>query len=349
MEGLYLVALVATPLLSFLIALLATPGVRRLAIRYGFQDHPSPRREGVLKPRLGGLALYLAFGGTIAITAPLVANREPEEMVKVMGLLAGASLVVVMGSLDDRRELGVAPQLAVQVAAAAVAMVAGVVIDKVANPLGVSLADSVINLPLYLTIGFTMMWMLGAMNAINFVDGIDGLAGGIGAIAAIVLFIHSFRLGQYTVALLPLALAGSVVGFLPYNFSPAKITLGTSGAVFLGFTLAALSVIGGTKAATLLLVLGIPIIDAGWIILQRVYRRRSPFRPDRSHLHHRLLEMGLSSRQTVTLFYFLCGTLGVLALLLSSRLMKLYTLLGLGVLLAGILAIVAQKSLAGKS
>ncbi len=248
-----------------------------------------------------------------------------------------------MGVLDDGRELGPLPQLGSQILGAGVAIAAGITIDRITNPLGNALENSMFYLPPLMAVGFTLFWIIGAMNTVNFVDGLDGLAAGITIIAAGILFIHSFELTQYSIAFLPLALTGAVLGFLPHNFFPARITMGTSGAAFLGFSLGTLSIIGGTKAATVLLVLGVPIIDTAWIILRRIMSGRSPFRADRSHLHHRLMELGLSQRQIVVLYCVACGLLGSLALLISSRLLKLYVLLGMGVLLVGVLAIVAQK------
>ena len=171
-------------------------------------------------------------------------------------------------------------------------------------------------------------------------------------VAAFVLALHSWILGQVTITLLPLALAGACLGFLLFNFPPARITMGTSGSVFLGFALGALAVIGGTKGATLLLVLALPVVDTGWTILRRLAAGRSPFEGDRGHLHHRLLAVGFSERQIVLLMYGITILLGALALLLSTRLAKL---LALGVvavatlLLVGTLAYLGQRRLATKS
>jgi UDP-N-acetylmuramyl pentapeptide phosphotransferase/UDP-N-acetylglucosamine-1-phosphate transferase len=222
-------------------------------------------------------------------------------------------------------------------------MVSGVIIYNVTNPFGTAFSNSMLGFPLYFAGALTLFWIVGAMNTINFIDGLDGLAAGITAIAAIVLFIHSFRLTQYTISLLPLALTGAALGFLPHNFFPAKITMGTSGAVFLGYGLACLSIVGGTKAATVLLVLGVPILDAAWIIFRRILRGQSPFRGDQAHLHHRLAQMGLSQSQIVLLLYSLCAMFGVLALVLSTRLLKLYAIGGMVILVGGIFALMAQK------
>lgn len=326
-------------------SLLVTPFVRRLALRYDFRDRPSPKRIE-LKPRLGGLAIYLGYGVAVASSAPLVVGRTVMETNKILGLLLGSTVVVAMGAVDDRQELAALPQLLAQVAAALVATAFGIVIDRVTNPFGTALVHSMFEVPAPLAFAFTIFWIVGAINTINFIDGLDGLAAGITAIAAAVLFLHCLQMGQYSVAVLPLALAGAALGFLPYNFSPARITMGTSGAAFLGFALGTLSILGGTKAATVLLVLGVPILDTAWIIVGRLMRGQSPFRGDRTHLHHRLMELGLSPSQIVLIFYGLCGGFGTLALVLSSRRQKLYALGGMVVLLGGALALIAQRSFA---
>lgn len=326
-------------------ALCITPLVYRLAVLFDFRDRPNPRRPQI-KPRLGGLAVFVAFVIAVVASTPLVEGRTNAEARKILGVLLGSTVAVGVGALDDRVELSAGPQLLAQIVAAAVAIGSGVIANPVTNPLGSTVANSLLELPAWLAVAFTMIWVIGAMNTVNFIDGLDGLAAGIGIIASAVLFFHSLQMGQYSVAVLPLALAGALGGFLPYNFAPARITLGTSGAGFVGFALGTLSILGGTKAATVLLVLGVPIVDTGFIILRRILRRQSPFRGDATHLHHRLMQLGLSTNQIVLLFCASATVFGSLALLLSSRLLKLYALIGLGVLGTGALALIAQRSLA---
>jgi UDP-GlcNAc:undecaprenyl-phosphate GlcNAc-1-phosphate transferase len=340
----YLSPLVVAFTSALIIAFLITPFLGRLARKYGFQDRPNPRRVE-LKPRLGGLGMYLAFIIALGLSAIFISSRTDEEWFKLIGLFLGASIVVVMGVVDDRRELPPVVQLAAQVLAAVATISFGVQTVQITNPFGTPLSNSMFDLSGPLAIGFTLFWLLGAMNTINFIDGIDGLAAGITTIAALVLFAHSFELGQNSVAVLPLALAGATLGFLPHNFPPARITMGTSGAVFLGYAVGALSVLGGTKAATVLLVLGLPIIDTAWIIVRRVMRGQSPFRGDRTHLHHRLMQTGMAPWQVLILFYTVCAIFGALALLLSSRVLKLYALGGMVLLVSGFLALLAQKGL----
>lgn len=329
---------------ALLLAWATTPAVERIARAYGFMDRPNPRRETILKPRLGGVAMFLAFVAAVGITAPFV-PRDAAEAVRVSGILLGALVAVAMGVLDDRLDLPALPQLAAQVAAALAAMACGVLVAYVTNPFGTDFSDSLLHFPLWLAFGFTLFWIVGAINTVNFVDGVDGLAAGVALVAAVVLGVHSVLIGQYTIAVLPAALAGCALGFLRYNFYPSRITMGTSGSAFLGFALATLSIVGGAKLATLLLVLGVPIVDTGWIILRRLAEGRSPFSGDRGHLHHRLLALGFTPRQIALIVYSACAGSGALALLLSSRLAKLFVLGGMTIVLVGILALIAQARL----
>lgn len=331
--------------IPFVTTILLTPLIRYLANRRGVFDRPSSWRRGPLKPRLGGIAIYVGVMIALILSFFLVEQRTQEELRKLWGIIIGATIVTIMGSIDDKRELGALPQFAFQLLASFVAMGSGILIDRFTNPVGASFGDGLIDLPLYAAVVFTLFWMVGAMNTINFIDGLDGLATGITVIASVILFIHSFNSGQYTISLLPLALAGATLGFLPHNFYPARITMGTSGAVFLGFTLASLSIVGGAKAASMLLVLCIPIADAGWIILRRIWLGRSPFQGDRSHIHHQLIDMGLSPRKSVLLLYGMSTASGLLALALPSPLLKLYALAGLVLIFGGFLLFIAQKSL----
>jgi len=230
-------------------------------------------------------------------------------------------LMFVVGAYDDYRELKALPQFVAQVIAAGMAVASGVLIREIPNPLGEPLSFET-----WFAILFTLFWLVGMMNTVNWLDGIDGLAGGVVVIAGGVMFAHTYRLEQYSIALLALALAGTVLGFLPFNFFPAKIFLGSAGASVLGFALGILSIIGGAKVATALLVLGIPILDVAWQIFSRLRAHRSPFAADRGHLHHRLLDLGLSQRTIVILYYTFTALSGALALVLPSGVYKLIAL-----------------------
>ncbi len=340
----HILVLTAVFLVAALVSFGTTPVFRYLALRKGFADRPRPRQEGPLKPRLGGLALYLGFTVAVLATIPLVDGRTLEELQKIFALVVGCTAVVFVGAWDDRRELPAWPQLAVQLGASGLALLGGIIIDAIANPLASGQTDTLLWLPLYASIPLTVFWLVGVMNAVNFIDGLDGLAGGITVIASLILFLGSLGTGQFTIAILPLALAGAALGFLPYNLYPSRLTLGTCGALFCGYVLASLSVIGGTKAATVLLVLGIPILDAAWIIIRRLSLRRSPFKGDRIHIHYRLKDMGLSEGRIVLLLWSLCGLSGALALGLPTPLLKLYALGAIVVLVGTSLVLLAGKS-----
>ncbi len=313
-------------LVAFSIASLLTPLARHFGLRYGFIDVPGPRRRHAkVTSRLGGVALYTAFVAAIGVTLLLVERDDPAELTRLTGMLIGSTLVFLLGLWDDKKELSPAPQILGQFMAAIIAVRLGLVIGVVTSPFG-----RPITLPLPLAIAFTLFWMVGMMNTVNWLDGLDGLAAGVAIIASSILFWHTFTLRQYSLAALPLALAGSAMGFLPYNFHPARVFMGTSGSLVLGFALAALAIIGGAKMATTLLVMGIPILDVAWQIVSRVRSSRSPFRADLGHLHYRLSVWGLSQRQVVLLFYLFCAFFGLLALILPSGVYKFYALVGMG-------------------
>lgn len=336
-------AVFAVPLL---LALLLTPLAERVARRFGFLDYPREPRHlhRGPTPKLGGMALFLPFlvavGLSLILLPPTPQARPdyPYELWRLGGVVAGSLIVFLVGAYDDKRELSPAPQLLAQFLAAAVAIYSGIVIHEIASPFG-----GLLRFPPWFAIVFTLFWIMGMMNTVNWLDGLDGLAAGVTVIASLVFFAHSNRLGQVSIALLPLALAGCALGFLPYNFYPARVFMGTSGSLFLGFALGTLSIIGGAKAATALLVLGVPILDVAWQIVNRLRRRRSPFRGDRGHLHHRLVDMGISHRRVLLLFYLLCASFGGLALLLPPGLYKLYALLALGIVAVTVLFLAARE------
>ncbi len=307
-----------------IIALLLTPLARRLATWADALDRPDARRVNTAPvPRGGGLAVAAAFvlvaGGALVADAiwgiwPGFGDRL--QVSQVVALLGGGALAALLGTLDDWFDLRARWQLLGQLAVAGVAVLLGITVGAFANPFG----SESIHLTGVFAIGFTVFWIVGMINSINFIDGLDGLSSGIGAIAAVTLGVISFTgsVEQPAVAVMCLALAGALFGFLKWNWHPATIFAGTSGVMFLGYTLAVLSILGAAKVAVALLVLGVPIIDTFFIIVRRIARGRSPFSPDRGHFHHRLLDVGLSHKQTVVLIYAICGGLGGLSLVLSG-------------------------------
>lgn len=327
---------------ALVLAFVLTPVAACLAARIGAVDRPAPRRvHEKTTPRLGGLPIFVAFFAAIGVSL-LYPRSDASELTRLLGLFAGASLILAIGVVDDLHELPAAPQLAVQIIAAGLAIGSGVLIVLVSNPFGGS-----IPFPAWFAVPFTLFWLVGMMNTVNWLDGLDGLAAGVVAIAGAVLFAHSIRIEQYSIALLALALVGAVLGFLPFNLLPARIFMGSSGALVLGFVLGVLSIIGAARVAFALLVLGIPILDVAWRILSRLRAGRSPFCADRGHLHHRLLDMGLSPRAIVLLYYAITASSGLLALVLPLGLYKLIALIVIGAGALLVLVYIGAASRAG--
>lgn len=324
---------------AFAVAFLLTPPVARWAQAHGFyyasraQDiHTRPT------PRLGGIPLFAAFAVAVGVSWLLPVPRpDVQEPARVLGVLLGSVIILFLGIRDDRSPLPPLPQFGGQVLAAVLAVALGVRADFIASPFG-----GMVDFPTAFAVAFTLFWILGATNTVNWLDGLDGLACGVTAIAALALALHSSRLGQQSIALLALALAGACLGFLPHNFHPARIFLG-GGAYLLGFLLGTLSIIGGTKGATLLLVLGIPILDTAWQILGRLRRGRSPMQGERGHLHHRLFDLGLSQPRVVALYYGLSIIFGALAVGLPSGVEKLIALGGLVLLLVVVVVALGRR------
>ncbi len=326
------------------VTLLAVPLCDRLGRRMGLIARAGGRRtnEGDLRgvSKLGGFALVLGFV-TAAVAAQLlpIERFDPNEIVRFTGLIVGTVLMTIVGVLDDRYELGALPQFAAQSAAAGIAIAFQIFIEYFNNPLTGQQTDP---FPFVVTAALSYFWLVVMMNTVNFLDGLDGLAGGVAVIAGIVLFINSvFRLGQTSVGLLHLALVGSALGFTFYNFHPARIFMGGSAAT-LGFILGALSIIGGAKMATILFVVGLPLLDAVWQAADRLRKGRSPFRGDRGHLHFRLLDLGFGQRQIVTGYYLFCALFGVLTLVVESQFFKLIAMAAMFALIGVGLALVSR-------
>lgn len=315
------------------VTLVLTPVAMWLGHRYGVTTRPGGRRttEGDQKrlSKLGGLALFGGF--TVAVLAAQVLpipRLDPNESTRLLGLMLGGLIIFVFGVLDDVFEFGPLPQFIGQTLAATVAILCLIFIEFVNNPFTGQQTDT---FPFIVTAAITFFWLVFMMNSMNFLDGLDGLAGGVTLIAGAMLFINSaYRVvpAQISVSFLPLALMGTCAAWLLFNFYPARIFMG-GGAQYLGFTLGALSIIGGAKMGTILLVLGLPLIDVVWQAVVRMRQGRSPFRGDRGHLHFRLLDKGFSQRQIVVGYYAFCLCFGALTLVTSSQLFKF---IGLGVL-----------------
>jgi UDP-GlcNAc:undecaprenyl-phosphate GlcNAc-1-phosphate transferase len=343
--GLFVPAVVAF-LAAAGLALVLTPVVRRMARRVDAIDHPDQRRVNTSPvPRGGGIAVGVAFlvvvaglfvaDATIGLWSPLDDPDRPE----VVALLLGGAAAMLVGALDDRYDLRARWQFGGQILVALIPVGLGITVGAIANPFGPGL----IRLEDVWGALFVMVWIIGMINSINFIDGLDGLSSGVAMIAALTLGIISITgpAKEPVVALLCVTLAGALLGFLRWNFHPASIFIGTSGVMFLGYTLALLSIVGSAKVVVALLVLGVPIIDTFYIIVRRLSRGRSPFSADRGHIHHRLLDLGLSHTQTVLLIYAICIGLGLLSLVLSGT-GQLYAFMG-AFLVFGVVILVLDR------
>ena len=324
--------IVAVFLVAALLSYALTPQVRRIALRYRVVDRPNSRRVN-RRPiaRSGGLAVaatFLAVAGAFLLinnATHLVAVPFALHPLDVAALFIGGAAAAVLGALDDLFDLRARWQFLGQLGLAVGALALGIGIDFVNNPF----RPGPLSFVGPVAVVFTIFWIVGMINSINWIDGLDGLSSGVVIIAAVTLGLISLstQVRQPLIAVLCFVLAGALFGFLRWNFHPAKIFIGTSGVMFVGYTLAVLSILGTAKVAVALLVLGVPIIDTFWIIVRRLLQRRSPFSPDRQHIHHRLLDLGLSHRQTVLLIYGVCTALAVLALILTGA-SQLYAFLG---------------------
>jgi len=315
------------------------PVAIRLGKRFGLVAVPGGRRrhEGRI-PRIGGLSLFPAFA-LATLPTLWVPTGDPLEIKRWLGVLSGMAVVWIIGLVDDAYELPAWTQLLGLAVAAGVAIGFDVFIEVFNHPL----TDAQIRVDWYIMVPLTLFWLISMSSTMNVVDGLDGLAAGIAAIAALVLFIHMLRLEQYSVAILPLALLGCCLGFLPYNFGRARLFLG-GGAPLLGFAVGALSIVAGAKVASALLVVWLPLVDSLWQVYSRWRTGRPIAQGDRGHLHFRLLDLGWPQSRIVLIYYAVTAVLGASALVVSSRLLKLVILGGAALLILTALALLARKT-----
>jgi len=321
-------------IIAFVITFATTPFVKKLAFKVGAVDVPKDNRRMHKKPtaRLGGLAIF--FGFIVSVVAYSTIDRS------LAGMLIGCCIIVVLGIFDDIYALSAKLKLAVQIIAALCPILAGVQIDFVRVP-GFMSETGYLGLG-WLAIPVTLIWIIGITNATNLLDGLDGLACGVSSISALTLLCIALIVGEPEIAFVTSALAGACFGFLPYNFNPAKLFMGDTGALFLGFVLATTSVQGLFKGyavisvAAPILILGLPIFDTVSAILRRVKNHQSIMSPDRGHLHHRLIDAGFSQKKAVSIIYALCLILCIVAVgLIATGAISLWVLaivlLGFGV------------------
>jgi UDP-GlcNAc:undecaprenyl-phosphate GlcNAc-1-phosphate transferase len=305
-----------------------TPLVRRMAFAVGVFDEPDADRRihSHPTPRLGGIAIYVGFMLSLFTVLNIALTHTDEirkylgnaDLAHLIGLLFGGTLMMGVGLWDDIMTMSPKRKFLAQLGVAAIAVIM----------YGFTIVD--VQLPKFgyldltwFAIPFSLFWYMGMVNAINFLDGLDGLVAGVTLIASVTLILVSLWHNQYLVAITMCALAGATAGFLPFNYNPARIFMGDGGSLFIGFVLASAAVMGTEKKAVAisliipLLVLALPILDTAAAIVRRIRRGAPLFAADRGHVHHQLLDLGLSQRQAVNLIYVVCGLLGALALALS--------------------------------
>lgn len=312
-------------LLSFSISFFATPFVKRLAYRIGAVDVPKDgrRMHKTPKARLGGLAIFLGFFASVCIFTGIPRT--------VIGILLGSLIIVTLGIFDDIHVLSAKFKLFVQIIAAIVTVSFGVVIERVSIPAFI-IPSGVLELG-WLGYPLTVLWIVSVTNALNLIDGLDGLAVGVATISSITLLCISLLLGNVLTVMLTAALSGACLGFFPYNFNPAKLFMGDTGALFLGFILASISVLGLFKGYAIIsvaipiLILALPIFDTSFAILRRLKNHKPIMAPDRGHLHHKLIDKGLTQKQAVSFIYAMCIAFCAFAvLLLATGAVKIFAL-----------------------
>jgi len=323
---------------ALFLSLILIPITMIFAARFGMVDDPKKHAHPAILhkktvPRAGGLAIFLSFLGTVLFTI------GPTK--QIAGILLGGAILTFGGVWDDRSDLGKGVKFAIQIAATLVVVGFGIGISFIANPLnifgGFGLGEIIRLDTLRFVINFAgthsiyifadlfaFFWIIWVINMLNFSAGVDGQLGGIAFIALFIIFAVSLRFAlvdptQMMVAKLALIGAGSTLGFLVFNFYPAKIFPGDSASYFLGFLIAVLAIISGAKVGTAMLVIAVPLIDGVFTVIRRVASGKSPFLGDRGHLHHRLLEIGFSQRQVALFYWLLCAILGAIAFVLPSE------------------------------
>ena len=300
---------------SMLLSFALTPLVKRLAYKIGAVDIPKDKRRmhDHPIPRLGGLAIFIGFVITVLIFSQ--ADRQ------LRGILLGACLIVAVGVVDDSHPLGAGIKFILQIVAALIAVWHGVVIQAIASPFpfGEPYWDFGI-----MAVPITVIWIVAVTNSVNLIDGLDGLADGVSTIAALTMLIIALLLRDLKMAVICAALVGACVGFIPYNRNPAKIFMGDTGATFLGYMLATVSVTGLFKLYAVIsfivpfIILGFPIFDTASAFTRRILKGQNPMKADRSHTHHKLIDMGMNQKQAVATLYLIATVLGLCAVMIVT-------------------------------
>lgn len=303
-------------LVAFVVAAAVTPAATKIAPKIGAMDIPKDERRMHKKPmpRFGGIAIYLGIMAALAVFA-----LKDKGITSVM---TGCTLIYMLGLIDDLKDLKPLVKLCGQIVCATVVYIMGVRIEFITNYFGpgnMAFGDVACFI-------ITVLWLIAITNAVNLIDGLDGLAAGIAAISALCIGYVAYIHGQYVPTLAMMAIAGAALGFLPYNFNPAKIFMGDSGSELLGFSIAAVSILGTVKSATIVvviipaLVLGLPIFDTVMAIFRRLAKHQSIGTADKDHLHHRIMKAGFGQKRAVMILYCISGIMGIVAVLYSRGL-----------------------------
>ena len=318
LENQLIVYVVLALLVAAVVSFLMTPVVKTFAYKVGAIDVPKDARRmhKVPIPRLGGLAIFIGFLVSIVLFVNIRGNQQMQS------ILLGAVIIVILGVVDDITPLPAMFKFVVQIVAAAIPAMNGVVIQAISNPNVFS--DNLYWVLGWLSIPVTVIWIVAITNSVNLIDGLDGLANGVSAISATTVLIIALLGSESQVALVMAALVGACVGFMPYNLNPAKIFMGDTGATFLGYILATMSIQGLFKFYAVIsfavpfLILGLPIFDTTFAFIRRIAHGQSPMHADRGHIHHRLIDMGLNQKQAVAALYVISSILGLSAVMLTS-------------------------------
>ena len=318
LENQLIVYVVLALLVAAVVSFLMTPVVKTFAYKVGAIDVPKDARRmhKVPIPRLGGLAIFIGFLVSIVLFVNIRGNQQMQS------ILLGAVIIVILGVVDDITPLPAMFKFVVQIVAAAIPAMNGVVIQAISNPNVFS--DNLYWVLGWLSIPVTVIWIVAITNSVNLIDGLDGLANGVSAISATTVLIIALLGSESQVALVMAALVGACVGFMPYNLNPAKIFMGDTGATFLGYILATMSIQGLFKFYAVIsfavpfLILGLPIFDTTFAFIRRIAHGQSPMHADRGHIHHRLIDMGLNQKQAVATLYVISAILGLSAVVLTT-------------------------------
>ncbi|PAV31305.1 undecaprenyl-phosphate alpha-N-acetylglucosaminyl 1-phosphate transferase [Virgibacillus profundi] len=327
-------------IISFVTTILLTPAVKKIAVKIGAVDYPNQRKvHKKVMPRLGGLSIYISFVLWLIIFEP--------SNVYIWPLIVGGTIIMAVGLLDDLYELSAKVKLLGQLAAAVTVVLGGIQIDFINLPFDGKLEFGMWTIPI------TILWIVGVTNAINLIDGLDGLAAGVSAIALLTISGLAITMGNSLAIFAGLILLGSTLGFLVYNFHPAKIFLGDTGSLFLGFMISVLAILGFKNVTMFsiivpMIILAIPISDTFFAMVRRLIQKKPISSPDKLHLHHCLIDLGYSHRSTVLIIYFLSALFGIAAIIFTKATLwiSLVVLIALAVLIE---LIVEITGLIGKS